>query len=342
MASEINKERGSSFSARNVLLALFLAQIFLLLVYLNITSISAAVPFLDLPSFSGKDDAEEVNKPLVFRPQNAQYARIVKSLLNHTDSIQRFTLSEKDHLNTSTKVAIGMGITSKGLNKGKSLESKFVFLGSMMPSFCQTASKGYCYTFYMAFDDNDAYFSNSSNLKAFTDAFSKIRFSLCSHLDVVGVVFVKCSHRGRPAWAQNDAMMTAYMDDNDYYYRINDDTKMTSKGWTETYINRLLNYDPPNVGVVGPNHKGGNVGILTYDFVHHSHIDLLGLYYPREFTDWHADNWITNVYKPGRITKIKNITLLHTMSKGTRYRVHKVARPEVEAIIQREKERILR
>lgn len=54
-------------------------------------------------------------------------------------------------------------------------------------------------------------------------------------------------------------------------------------------------FNPPNVGVVGPLHKGGNEEILTYDFVHRSHIDVFGYYYPRVFTDWWADNWMSQV-----------------------------------------------
>ena len=43
---------------------------------------------------------------------------------------------------------------------------------------------------------------------------------------------------------------------------------MKSTGWTELYISTLMRADPPNVGVVGPKHEGGNHDILTYDFVH--------------------------------------------------------------------------
>ena len=57
--------------------------------------------------------------------------------------------------------------------------------------------------------------------------------------------------------------------------------------------------DPPNVGVTGPQHRGGNTGILTYDFVHTSHVDVFGFYYPRIFGAWYNDGWITCVYKPG-------------------------------------------
>ncbi len=31
---------------------------------------------------------------------------------------------------------------------------------------------------------------------------------------------VDCDHAGNPAWAQNDAMMTAYMDNVAYFFRV--------------------------------------------------------------------------------------------------------------------------
>lgn len=123
---------------------------------------------------------------------------------------------------------------------------------------------------------------------------------------------VECQHSGRPAWAQNDAMMAAYMDNMDYYYRINDDTIMETTGWTEKFIDELERFNPPRVGVVGPWFREGNVMILTHDFVHRTHIDILGFYYPRVFTDWFADDWITSVYWPERCRKVTPSNIWHS------------------------------
>lgn len=258
------------------------------------------------------------------------------------------SLKTMNQLQTNNfSIAVGMGITSR-LRKGKDGQSEKVhveellFFKTLMPSFCETASPGFLYHFYIAFDFNDPYFSQIDQLKAFNEHFSHIRNTTCSRLTHLGLNFVNCSHSRKPAWAQNDAMMSAYMDDNDYFYRINDDTKMKTKAWTEIFINKLLEYDPPNIGVVGPSHSGGNTNILTYDFVHRSHVDVFGFYYPRDFTDWHGDRWITEVYKPDRITKISSVKLKHTLSSGTRYKSHRVKKDKVAAIIQKEKTKLQR
>ena len=75
------------------------------------------------------------------------------------------------------------------------------------------------------------------------------------------------------------------------------------------------------MGVVGPTHSGGNAGILTYDFVHRTHVNIFGFYYPRLFTDWWGDDWITHVYQPGRSTKLHKVRLTHTLELGSRYGV---------------------
>ena len=75
---------------------------------------------------------------------------------------------------------------------------------------------------------------------------------------VINVRYIKCNYTGKPAWAQNDAMMEAYMDGMNYGYRINDDTLLKTRGWTEKFIGALQSFNPPNVGVVGPTHSGGS------------------------------------------------------------------------------------
>ena len=102
------------------------------------------------------------------------------------------------------------------------------------------------------------------------------------------VKVVQCNHNGNPAWAQNDAVMEAYIDEMDYFYRINDDTVLLTPDWTTKFVNILRSQDPSNVGVVGPTHCGGNTDILTYDFTSEKHIEIFGFHYPRVFANWYA------------------------------------------------------
>ena len=107
---------------------------------------------------------------------------------------------------------------------------------------------------------------------------------------------------------------------------VNDDTIMTTHNWTNIYVEQLAQFYPPNVGVVGPDHSGGNMGILTYFFSHRTHIDIFHFFFPRIFVDWFADDWLTQLYEPHNVRKMPNVRIIHTKTKGTRYQRHMEAR----------------
>ncbi|ELT90983.1 hypothetical protein CAPTEDRAFT_222571 [Capitella teleta] len=243
------------------------------------------------------------------------------SQLGHTGEV----VGQHQHTVNSDRlqIAIGGGITSsklKGITKDN-IPEKFQFFFTLFPSFCKSASSGYDYHFYLAYDHVDTAFSNATLVQAFHTHFKAKADALCSKevAASLSLHFVQCSHHKKPAWAQNDAMMEAFMDNVDYFYRVNDDSDLKSVGWTPAFIKALEQHVPPKVGVVGPKHKGGNTAILTYDFVHKTHVELFGFYYPRTFSDWYADDWITKVYRPDLSTKLKEIQVVHTMKLGQRY-----------------------
>lgn len=198
---------------------------------------------------------------------------------------------------TEHTVAIGLALTTRGkaltVNSKDKLATEMPFFKSLLVSFCQTMTQGYNYHFYVAHDHTDVFFSDSKAHALFEDTFELEVKRWCPSKANVTLHMVECGHAGHPAWAQNDAMMSAYMDNVAYYYRVNDDTIMETTSWTEKLVDQLQRYNPANIGVVGPWCKDGNTAILTHDFVHRTHIDIFGFYYPRIFTDWFADDWIT-------------------------------------------------
>jgi len=239
-------------------------------------------------------------------------------------------------------IAIGCAITSRKIRKvsESNIKDKFNFFYAFLSTFCSTAAKGFIYKFYLAYDYSDRVFANKRLRNAFRLHFyNATLFGACRDrgITVTNLLFVKCNYNNKPAWAQNEAMLEAYIDHADYFYRINDDTMMLTGGWTEDFISTLNNYDPALVGVVGPNQHGGSRRDLTYDFVHRTHVDIFGFYYPHVFTDWYADTWITQVYRPNRSTKIRHSHLRHTLRFGQRYRVHGHVRERVRDQVDHDK-----
>ena len=52
-------------------------------------------------------------------------------------------------------------------------------------------------------------------------------------------------------------------------------------GYTIYVLDTLAKMKPPFVGVTGP--AAGKKEILIFDFVHKTHVDIFGFYYPVEF-----------------------------------------------------------
>lgn len=190
-------------------------------------------------------------------------------------------------------VVVGGAITSHGLDPNASevdIQKTYPIFNVFLPSFCQTYSGGFSYHIYLAYDVDDPMFSVQQRRERFERVFWNIVKSMCHQKSSISLHWVHCNHRHKPAYAQNDAIMQAYLDGMQYFYRVNDDTKFITAGWTEAFISTLKHFDPPNVGVVGPSYSEGNTDDMTYDFTHHSHQTLFGYHYPRDFpgkTDVH-------------------------------------------------------
>lgn len=138
----------------------------------------------------------------------------------------------------------------------------------------------------------------------------------------------------------NQACRAAYEYGAEYIARVNDDTEFVSNDWIHKGITELSRYDPPNVGVVGPNFKEGNTGILTHDFVHRTHLEIFDNYYPDEFDNWWIDDWITLVYKrTGRCKKMMDWTVKHHVKlhggSNSRYQITHDQKKMLESTVQR-------
>ena len=119
------------------------------------------------------------------------------------------------------QIAIGGGITSTGLKAfdRETLKARFPLFNVLLPSFCRTLTKGYHYHFYLAYDSVDSYFKSNENQKEFSSIFYDKVLELCPKDVNVSLHLVVCSHHKKPAWAQNDAMLEAYIDNMEYFYR---------------------------------------------------------------------------------------------------------------------------
>lgn len=126
------------------------------------------------------------------------------------------------HMDDSvTTVALGVAVTAHD-DPELTLENvgyRLPFLRTLLPSFCMTASPGIVYRFYVAFDVHDPSLSSQRYMVAVYQRFEEVVAELCTKSINISLHFVQCNHNRNPAWAQNDAMMEAYLDHMQYYYR---------------------------------------------------------------------------------------------------------------------------
>ena len=207
----------------------------------------------------------------------------------------------------------------------------------LLPTFCYTASRDYCYTLFVAYDYNDIVLSLPEGRFTFINNFHHLAHAHddCLGRHKVNLQFVECNYTGRPAWSQNEAMMAAYRDEFDYYLMANDDTLFTNITWTEKLVDILRKMSPPNVGTTGPTQIWGNEDIMTYNFVHRTHIDIFGYFYPPVFLTWSADEWMTKVYEPDHSVKHPGVIVFHVQELGQRYQHTLFPREELKVVLDR-------
>jgi FkbM family methyltransferase len=77
-------------------------------------------------------------------------------------------------------------------------------------------------------------------------------------------------------------------------------------------------------GTVGVRDRQGliDIGGMTHDMVHRTHLEIFETYCPSVFSASWVDDWITKVYQPGRSRQLKDWEVKHHTGKhGTRYNV---------------------
>ncbi|CAM9836664.1 unnamed protein product [Scytosiphon promiscuus] len=114
-----------------------------------------------------------------------------------------------------------------------------------------------------------------------------------------------------PSYVVSALVQEAYDDGCDYFYQINDDTLINTPGWADFFTGTLRrNPLGRNVGVTGPADTN-NRRILTHAFVHRTHIDVFGRFFPDSFKNWWSDDWISNVYGRDHTLRDHAVTITH-------------------------------
>lgn len=184
---------------------------------------------------------------------------------------------------------------------------------------------------YVAVDDDDLYW-----VKRYR------HIDLPDFLDLVFAMFPRKANRV----PFTEIAQLAYKENAEYYCRVNDDTEFVTPEWISMAVDVLQNMTPPHLGVVGPSCKEGNTKIFTHDFVHRTHLEVFGEYYPRIFSNYYLDDWITMVYSPSIIgwnhsCLLESWVVKHHLSP-TRYNPNFLSFAWLPFELERERRKILK
>jgi hypothetical protein len=193
----------------------------------------------------------------------------------------------------------------------------------LLPSLMRSLDCGYRYEYVLGYDQGDPFYDSVEGMKEVKKWFYKnVHLPMKKNGILLKLKPVKVNNTlKKPGPVFLEMARAAYADGAEYFYRINDDTELTTS-WPNVFVSTLQSLGVP-FGVIGPNCDQGNQKILTHDFVHRTHMEIFEMnYYPPQLSDWWMDDWISWVYGQTRTFKARATSVIHhTGAHGQRYQV---------------------
>ncbi|KAJ1429457.1 hypothetical protein B484DRAFT_361726 [Ochromonadaceae sp. CCMP2298] len=255
---------------------------------------------------------------------------------------------------TPVRICIGIPMTSRGTIMSDVVDSPF--WTNIFDSFMKSVdwrSNRFVFRFYLGFDKADELYDTG-------DAWSDIReefrhratYRMVEQLmdeaainavlnDQLSLKLMHFDHlQDAPSQVVSQLMLSAYMDNFDYFYQVNDDTIIKTPNWAPQLVNTLAsNPSIPNFGVTGPSDTN-NGKIFTHSFVHRTHFEVFGHLFPPYFKNWWSDDWITTVYGAEHTFRNDDVQIEHNTnaqkSNGImRYTVDQSAQVELDTELRK-------
>ena len=211
----------------------------------------------------------------------------------------------------------------------------------LLPSIRTSVDCGFRYVFVMGYDEGDPYHDTDEGQSRTRSWFDKHITSVMASnniaIDFTSVKFRNTLKKPGPIFIAMGRK--AYEYGADFFYRVNDDTELIGR-WPAKFTETILSLGPP-YGVIGP-FCDVNKRILTHDFVHRIHMDIMGMnYYPPALVDWWMDDWATLVYGYHRTFISKSSEVIHhTGAHGQRYQVDQRNLNKLDSLVKEGRQNI--
>ena len=158
-------------------------------------------------------------------------------------------------------------------------------------SFLLTYNKELPHLFCFAIDPDDQLFNNiQEDIERLVDVMKNCKVHFISTAGI---------GKGHVTEMWNKCFEYGVQENYDYFLQSGDDIEFFTGGWENAFI-RFLE-ENQNIGVCGFSDMGRlycnrQDRLLTQSFVHRTHYDIFGYYYPKQIKNWGCDDWITEVY----------------------------------------------
>tara|TARA_R110000787_G_scaffold217594_1_gene326410 strand:- start:47 stop:763 length:717 start_codon:yes stop_codon:yes gene_type:complete len=158
-------------------------------------------------------------------------------------------------------------------------------------SFLLTYNKELPHLFCFAIDSDDKLFNNiKSDIERLVSVMKNCKVCFISTDGI---------KKGHVTEMWNRCFEYGVQENYDYFLQCGDDIEFFTEGWENAFI-RFLEQNK-NIGVCGFSDMGRlycdrQDRLITQSFVHRTHWDIFGYYYPKEIMNWGIDDWITEVY----------------------------------------------
>lgn len=215
------------------------------------------------------------------------------------------------------KITFIVPVCSRGQKWQSATECPLItkYLASAVKTILPEDYDKYDFHCKFGFDHDDAFFLNEHNIDTIKKSFIAMALE-GNRIEVSYHAFDDTKHNPVQCW--NNLAKLAVEEGADYLYQTGDDVELQTPGWVDKFVDALESTG--NVGVAAPKDLGYH-GLYTQSFVHKTHLEIMGSYFPSAFRSWYCDNAITDMYQPRYNHYIQDCHIKNT-GGPQRYQAH--------------------
>eukprot|EP00457_Paulinella_chromatophora_P003228 gb/GEZN01003234.1/.p1 GENE.gb/GEZN01003234.1/~~gb/GEZN01003234.1/.p1 ORF type:complete len:555 (-),score=31.89 gb/GEZN01003234.1/:274-1938(-) len=177
--------------------------------------------------------------------------------------------------------------------------------------------KDYHVRVYVGYEDGDPVLGSDFHAgpHCVVTEFKKLFENLPADIRLIGMPFTDHD----PVYMWNMLFQAAYGDGCEFLWHSVDDMQLRNHVWLTDWPNAFHNASLfPNFGLGGINAATGKLR-YTQPYVHRTHMEIFGQFYPHQLHNWWSDNVLYYIYRLDWMRGTHNLDFSNKNRKGSRY-----------------------